>query len=325
MATMRIKAPLVAGLVAGLLATITVRPADALTVQQCVSDNNDLYVIVTTSSGSIGTQVTSVAIGQFSSCSLSETGASGAVLSALATTTGPLLPTRRRTAILSGFTTNAVSCANFDPAAAGGAGILTLPGGTRTVSVDAPSTTEPLTDVTTAGGGVPAAVDISTSRTIAGPIQCAGNAMVFPFEGTGNTISDPTTGEVMNQSITLDDTSGTRMGNPTSQPTGPDGFLLRGDCSAPSTCQIIVFTARPNGATAYGVAAAGNTVNSNLEQSQTEGNAQNGVFVQPSPTPTRPPLSSEAAPATSPAAIVAIALLVVLLQYARIRRRVESE
>lgn len=319
------KARVVTGLAVSLLVGFSVRSAEALTVQQCLSDNNDVYVIITTNSGSIGTQVTSVAIGQFSSCSLSETGAAGDVLSVLSTTTGPLLPTLRRTAVLNGFTSNSVSCASFDPAAADGAGILTLPGGVRTVSVDTPSSTEALTDVGTAGGGVPAATAISASRTITGPIQCAGNTLAFPFEGTGNTVSNATTGEVANQSITFDDTSGTRVGNPTSQPTGPDGFLLRGDCSVISTCEIIVFTARPNGATAFGVAAAGYTVNSDLVQTQTEGNAQNGVFPQPSPTPTRPPLSAEAAPATSPAAIVAIALLVVLLQYARLRRRTESD
>lgn len=301
------------------MTAVTAGPAAAVTVQQCRSANNDLYLIVTTGSGSIGTQVTSVALGQGSPCTVSEAGGDGEVLTAVATTTGPLLASRRRTAVLNGFPHNGVSCVMFDPSAAGGAGILTLPGGLRTVSVDPMSSTEPLVDVATAGGGVPAAVGVSVSRTIGGGISCTGNSMVFPFEGTGTTLSNAATGEVANQSVTLDDTSGTRIGNPVSQPSGPDGFLLRGDCTSPSTCQIIVFTARPDGATFYGVAAAGFTANADLVQNQTEGNAQNGIFpVLPPPPQTASP---RPAPAASPWALGVFTAIGLWLQFVALRRR----
>ena len=170
------------------------------------------------------------------------------------------LPNRMRTPVLSGFSTNTVSCStNFNPAGAGGFGVFTLPGpGTRTVSTNAPFSTEDLLPVSMADpnsatnpSAVPAAVDVSTTRTITmfgNPVTCSGNTMAFPVGGAGNTFSDPNTGEVTNQSITFDDTSGTRVGNPTSQPARPDGFLLQGNCSSTSTCQIIIFTATQDGA-----------------------------------------------------------------------------
>jgi len=312
--------------------------AQALTVQQCLSDNNDVYLILTTSSGSVGTQVTTVAMGNGPACSLSESSGDG-VLSAFAASTGPLLPSRQRTTVMSGFTTNAVSClANFDPSAANGAGILTLPGGTRTVSVDSGSSTELLVDVTTSDAAVPAASDISASRSInMGQVQCSGNAMAFPVGGVGDTLSSAASGEAQNQSITLDDSSGSRVGNGPagnqvpagmgSQQSGPDGFLLRGNCGGvdSSTCQIIVFVARPDGATSFGVAAAGYTADSDGVQQATEAAQQNGQFQAATPTPTYSPVITQPAPSSSPGALVLIVLAVLLLQFARLRGNAEAD
>lgn len=277
--------------------------ASALTTQQCLSADNHVYLIITTQSSNIGTQVTSVALNEGGSCSLSEIASVGTVLTAFSTGPGPLLPDRMRTTVLSGFDTNAVNCAtNFEPNAAGGKGVLNLPGPAmgRTVSVDPGSSTETLVPVTTADSAVPAAVDLNgQARTIikfGNPQSCSGSTMAFPVGGSGNTISDPTLGEVDNQSITFDDTSGSRVGNGApghtsttpSQTAAPDGFLLQGNCGGASlpTCQIIVFTASQDGASDYGVAAAGFTVDGSLVQVQTEGAQQNQPFNTATPTQT---------------------------------------
>ena len=281
--------------------------ATALTTQQCVSADNHVYLIITTQSSNIGTQVTSVGVNEFSPCSVSEIGAVGTVLSSYSAGVGPLLADRARTGVLSGLDTNSLSCvSNFDANAAGGQGVLNLPvmGIPRTVSVDSMSSTETLFPVAMAGGGIPGAADINASRSITG-ITCSGNTMAFPAGNAGNVISDPTTGEVSGQSITFDDTSGTRVGDLPAPPMGanavapfqsvPDGFLLQGNCSALATCQVVVFVAKatpPAIMFGFGVAAAGFTVDGSLVQVQTEGAQQNGVFntltptTTPTPTPT---------------------------------------
>ncbi len=276
--------------------------ASALTVERCVSQDNHAYMIITTGSGNIGTMVTSVGFNAGSPCSLSEIGPAGTVLTAFAAGPGPLLPNRVRTQVISGLPDNTISCStNFNATAAGGKGALTLPGGTQIVSADPNTTTEPLVPVTTGDtnfatdpSAVPPAVDILTSRTITesgNPVVCSGNAMVFPIGGSGTTFSDPNTGEVANQSVTLDDTSGTRIGNPTSQPSRPDGFLLQGNCSNPATCQTIVFIATMDGANSFGTSAAGFTADGSFMQNTTEGAQQNQIFntVTPTETPTITP------------------------------------
>ena len=288
----------------------------SLTMERCVSNDNHAYMIITTGSGNIGTMVTSVGFSGGASCSLSAIGPSATVLTAFAAGSGPLLPNRMRTQVISGLTSNTISCAiNFDPAAAGGMGALTLPGVPGVVSADADTATEPLVPVTvgdpnfsTDPSAVPPAVDISASRTLMFG-TCSGNAMVFPVGGSGTTFSDPNAGEVANQSVTLDDTSGTRVGNTTSQPSRPDGFLLQGNCTNPTTCQAIVFIATQDGASSFGTSAAGFTVDAGLAQTTTEGAQQNQVFntstptaVIPTPTITPPPTStSPVTPAPSPA------------------------
>ena len=296
------------------LGPLAAMPASALTVERCVSNNNTAYMIITTGSGNIGTMVTSVAFNDGTTCSLSEIGPGGSVLTAFsAGPYGALLPNRMRTQVLSGFTTNTVSCStNFNPAGAGGAGVFTLPGpGTRTVSTNAAFSTEDLVPVSMADpnaatdpSAVPASVDVSTTRTITmfgNPVTCSGNTMAFPVGGVGNTFSDPNVGEVTNQSITFDDTSGTRVGNPTSQPTRPDGFLLRGNCSITSTCQVIVFTATQGSGPNLGVAAAGFTADGSLMQTTTEGAQQNQIWFTPTRTPTSTPtLTPTATPTATP-------------------------
>ena len=302
------------------LVLLTASSVSALTVERCVSSDNTAYVIITTGSGNIGTMVTSVAFNAGTACSLSEIRPEGSVLTAFSAGPNFLLPNRMRTQVLSGFSTNAVSCAtNFDPNGAGGSGVLTLPiPGARTVSTNVAFSTENLMSVTTADpnaatdpSAVPAAADVITTRTITmfgNPVTCSGNTMAFPVGGVGNTFSDPNTGEVTNQSITFDDTSGTRAGNPTSQPNRPDGFLLQGNCSSAATCQIIVFTASQGGASSAGAATAGFTVDGSFMETATEGAQYNQPWDitytptrtftgSPTPTPTLTPTST---PTSSP-------------------------
>lgn len=274
--------------VAALLVVAAAGRAEALTVTPCISNDNHVYVIVTTSSSAIGTQVTSVSITDATNCGLAETPGES-VLSALAAGVGNLLPNRKRTSVISGLNTNTISCAaNFDPAGANGQGILTLPDAASTrVSVDPAFSDVPVVDVTTADAKVPAAVDHNTSRTVSGPISCSGNTMVFPLGGSAPAVteSNSATGEEANQSVTLDDTTGTRVGNEAEQPT-PDGFLLQGNCTAQATCQTIVFIASQNGASNFGVSAAGFTVDAALNTLNTETAVINQQFHTPTPTDT---------------------------------------
>ena len=104
-----------------------------MNVERCVSTDNHVYVILTTSSAR--TQVTSVAMTNASANGCCEFPTSGAVLTAMAAGSGVLLPNRARTTVLSGLPSNTVTCGgNFSAGAAGGQGQLTLPGGVRTVS-----------------------------------------------------------------------------------------------------------------------------------------------------------------------------------------------
>ncbi|MBI4515623.1 MAG: hypothetical protein HY699_07385 [Deltaproteobacteria bacterium] len=263
----------------------------ALTVEHCLSSDNHIYIIIKTGSGNIGTQVTSVAVTAGNANTCTEAPASGAVLTALAAGQGALLPNRMRTTVLDGFLSNTISCAvNFNASAGGGKGVLTLPGGTRTVSADPGSSTETLVSVATADANVPAAVDVaSVSRAISG-CSVSGTTMVFPSPAGAVVQSNVTTGEVSGQNTTFDDTEGTHVGNMDpggvgTKQTTPDGFLLRGNCgSNPATCSVIVFVATQNGAANYGASATGFTVDPNLNVTSTEQAAQNENFNTPTPT-----------------------------------------
>ncbi|MBI4516489.1 MAG: hypothetical protein HY699_11825 [Deltaproteobacteria bacterium] len=290
------------GLCLALVAAALVAAAGgswALTVELCASQDNHVYMIIKTGSGSIGTQVTSVALTGGNANTCTETpGAPGTVLTAVSAGQGSLLPGRMRTAVLSGFSDNTVSCAtNFDPNAAGGKGVLTLPGGLRKVSADPAlplgggETQEPLANVTVASGGVPAAMDLASVSRSPGGCTVSGATMVFPLPSGSTNVSDVDAGEVDNQTVTLDDTQGSQVGSVGASVTNPqttaDGFLLQGNCSNPASCQMIVFVAGQGTATSYGAAATGFTVSPNLEVTSTEANGQNGDFNQePTPTPT---------------------------------------
>lgn len=281
-------------LLGAALAVLAPRSASALTIQRCVSQDNHVYVILTTNSPRA--QVTSVAITNGSANGCCEIPFPGAVLTAAAAGTGSLLPNRERTTVISGLPSNLITCAaNFSASAAGGQGQLTLPGGVGTVSANPLFSTETVVPVTTADAAVPAAVDVGTlSRSISG-CSVTGEAMVFPSSPGVYTPSDATLGEQAGQTVTHDDTEGSTIGNrppgnnvPPTQ-TSADGFLLQGDCSNPATCQTIVFIATQDGSIGAGAAAAAFTIDSSDVTTSTECNAASVIFHTPTRTPTPTP------------------------------------
>ena len=276
------------------------RSLSALTIERCVSQDNHLYVIL--SSTSDFTQVTSVSMTNANANACCELGSAGDVLTALAAGSGVPLPNRARTTVIAGLPSNSVTCAgNFSASAAGGQGQLTLPGGVKKVSANAGFTTETVVPVTTADVAVPAAFDVgSVSRSITG-CSVSGVAMAFPSTAGVNNPSDQTAGEQSSQTVTYDDTDGSTIGNrapgnnvPPTQAT-PDGFRLQGDCSSPATCQVIVFIATQDGAIGSGVAASGFTLDSSEITQNTECAAQPVTFN----TPTRTSTPTRTATATS--------------------------
>jgi hypothetical protein len=291
----------VAAAVAAAVWVGAARPASALTVERCVSADNHLYVILTTNNPR--TQVTSLAMTNMNANACCELPSPGDVLTAVAAGAGVLLPNRARTTVISGLPSNVISCAgNFNATAAGSQGQLTLPGGT-TVSANAGFSSATVVPVTTADGAVPAAFDASgVSRSISG-CSVSGQTMTFPSTAGVYTPSDVTAGEQSAQTVTHDDTEGTRIGNrapgnnvPPNQAT-PDGFLLQGDCSNPATCQTIVFIATQDGTIAAGIAASGFSIDSSEITESTECSAQPIVFN----TPTRTPTATHTATATETA------------------------
>ena len=264
-----------------------------LNSEACVSNDHTVYMVLKTNV--TRTRVTSVALSQDAANSCVENSAEP-VQTAVAVG-GPILPSAKRTAVLANFTTNANlvgTCTppQFDPAAAGGAGILVLPGGVKVSAnpthADCGGTCVAIKAVGTSDASVPAAYEISVSRfAMSGVTSCTvqGNTLVFPSPASplppvvsdGRTSSlDPTdTGEVTDQQVTLDDTNGTVVGNPASQAT-PDGFVLRGSCtgSASPDCQLIVFMGTATG-TGFGKGAAGFVTDVNDVQTDTDGFGNN--------------------------------------------------
>jgi hypothetical protein len=272
-------------------ASIFSSPGWALSVERCISSDNHVYMIVTTSE--LQTRVTSVALTNMSANSCCEFPFPGDVLTAVSAGAGTLLPNRMRTTVIDGLPSNSITCAgNFSASAAAGQGQLTLPGGVKTVSANAGFSTETVVPVTTADAAVPAALDVATvSRSISG-CSVNGTTMAFPSTAGVETPSDVGAGEQAGQTITYDDTEGSTIGNrapgnnvPPTQST-PDGFQLDGDCSNPATCQTIIFIATQDGAIGVGAAAAGFTLSGAEINSGTECSAKNGIFNTPSPTPT---------------------------------------
>jgi hypothetical protein len=280
-------------------------PAAALTIERCISTDNHIYVILTTSSDQV--QVTNLALTNMSANACCEFPAPGAVLTAASTGAGTLLPNRMRTTVISGLPSNTITCgANFVASAAGGQGQLTLPGGT-TVSANAGFSSATVVPVTTADAAVPAAFDVATvSRSIPG-CSVSGTTMTFPSTAGVHTPSDDTLGEQTSQTVTYDDTEGSTVGNrapgnnvPPTQST-PDGFLLEGNCSNPATCETIVFIATQDSSIGAGMAASGFTLTGTEITQSTECAARAAVFNTPTATQT-PTITPTATPTDTPSA-----------------------
>jgi hypothetical protein len=268
----------------------------ALTIERCVSVDNHIYMILTTSSPQV--QVTSVALTNMSANACCEFPAPGAVLTAASTGAGVLLPNRMRTSVISGLPSNSISCGgNFVAGAAGGQGQLTLPGG-ATVSANAGFSSETVVPVTSADVAVPAAFDVPTvSRAISG-CSVNGTTMTFPSTVGVHTPSDDTLGEQASQTVTYDDTEGSTVGNrapgnnvPPTQST-PDGFLLEGDCTSASTCETIVFIATQDSSVGAGMAASGFTLTGTEITASTECAAGAAIFNTPTRTSTPTPTAT---------------------------------
>lgn len=276
----------------------------AVSIERCVSADNHIYVIVSTSSPQ--TRVTSLALTNMSANGCCEFPAPGAVLTAVSAGSGILLPNRERTTVIDGLPSNSITCGvNFNAGAAGGQGQLTLPGGLRTVSANAGFSTEGVVPVTASDVLVPAAFDVPViSRTIPG-CSVSGTTMAFPSTAGVHTPSDVTLGEQASQTVTYDDTQGSTIGNrapgnnvPPTQVT-PDGFQLEGDCSNPATCETIVFIATQDSSIAAGAAVAGFSLTGSELTSSTECAAGAALFNTPTPTPTSTPTETPTATATN--------------------------
>jgi len=272
-------------------------PGVALTIERCVSNDNHVYAILTTTSPRA--QVTSVALTNGSANGCCEIPLPGEVMTAAAAGGTDLLPTRQRTTVISGLTTNFITCgANFSASAAGGQGQLTLPGA-GTVSANGAFSTNTVVDVINSDGAVPAAFDVgSLTRSIPGTCSISGKTMVFPSTPGVYNPSDVTLGEQGSQTVTHDDTQGSTIGNrapgnnvPPTQSTA-DGFLLQGDCSNASTCQTIVFIATQDGNIGAGVAASAFTIDSSDITTSTECGSNNILFNTKTPTPTPTPTNT---------------------------------
>jgi hypothetical protein len=297
-------------LVAVALSALTPKPLWALDIQRCVSSDNHLYVILTTTSDH--TRVSSVALTNASANACCEAPSAGAVLTALSAGSGTLLPNRMRTTVVTGLPNNSISCGvNFSAGAAGGQGQLTLPGG-ATVSANGGFSSVTVVPVATADGAVPSAVDVPlASRSFTG-CSVSGETMVFP-SSAGVVTSDVTLGEQANQTVTFDDTEGSTIGNrapgnnvPPTQ-ASPDGFELEGDCSNPATCQTIVFIATQDGNPAAGAAAAGFQIDASEITESTECAANGVSFNTKTPTATATRTATPTATSTDTATSTATA------------------
>ncbi len=281
-----------------MLAMMGTSPAWGVINQQFfVSSNNKLYYVIAAneSAGNVGVQVNSLVMSSGTAVPLAETEpTSDTVVTALATfLTGSLLRTPplsniMRTEIITDLPDNFIANMGnplngiFDPTANGGDGLLTLPGGTRTVSFS--GGTELLMPITQSSGAgntfVPAGTTTVVSRRIGDTTFENRTTIVFPNPAGGVVTSNPATcaggsnpgalcspdlnpdtcmgggmctnlgGEAPGQNVTLDETLGSRVGNPTSQPGVVDGFLV------PTTTAVIVFVV-DDGASAFGLAATG--------------------------------------------------------------------
>lgn len=285
--------------------------AAAVSQQFFLSDTNKLYYVVVANptSGSFAAQITSIMMTSGTAVPVIETSNNppDPVVTAFGTfLTGgilrfPPLSDLKRTQIITGLTSNFIEDmgnplnGDFDPAANNGDGLLTLPGGARTVAFDNTGT-EPIGDFTTATGAgvtlVPAATTTTITRKIgmttfsnattivfpnpAGPVvtsngaSCVGGgnpgAPCDPFNGNSDCSGGGTCtnfgGEAAGQNVTLDDTLGSRVGNPASQGANIDGFYLN------TGTTMIIFLV-DDGAAAFGLTADGFAVTGTCSNADT--------------------------------------------------------
>lgn len=213
----------------------------------------------------------------------------------------PPLSNIKRTALITGLPNNFIEDmgnpvnGDFDPNAVGGNGLLILPGGAVSITFDGSAT--PVVDITTSTGSgnelVPAATSINITRRIGMTTFENVTTVVFPnppgpaVTSTGSTCaggSNPGTpcspaapppdtcmgggsctnfgGETPGQNVTLDDTLGSRVGNPASQGDSIDGIFI------PNTTALIVFMV-DDGAAAFGISATGFDVTGTCSNSNT--------------------------------------------------------
>lgn len=222
----------------------------------------------------------------------------------------------KRTEILSGFTNLDCGSFSFDTT---GDGVLTLPvpGNNQRVTWNGGTGGDPgngacsgvtclgLTPISNAGpttapcatGGancqIPAAARVVVSRTVGMATLNQVPTIVFPKPVGSIIVSDPNTGEINGQNVTLDDTIGSRVGNGApghvsaapsqASITNADGFFLRRDCS--TGCDAVIFVV-DDGALGFGVSGSGFSVDENGVVLNTTGDVDNNSFNTPTPTQT---------------------------------------
>jgi hypothetical protein len=297
---------------------------------RCVSANNTVYFGLSVSGAMQQVRVNSVAISDMTASSCAENSAE-AVWTAIAGGGANLLALPRRTTIVAGLTSNSGggSCTGgnftFDPAAAGGSGIITISGANTAEGIVRISANPTHADCA-ASVGVPACLPVTSvtaASTIPGdtvlqgleesgltrpcpPSSTFGPAKAWVFPSTANvfTPSNSATGEVGSQTVTFDDTIGSGYGNRAPGNTvaplqaSPDGIPLDGTgCGGanPANCQLIFFMANQTDAIASaGVSAAGFLLNADGTTRLTTAFQDNVVFNEftPTVTPTNTPTAT---------------------------------
>lgn len=322
-----------------LVLLLAARPVGAaISVQTFVSENNQLYAVIsaTTGGGATGAQVTSLSLSNGTTIAVAETSnnppdpvvtAFGAILAGTQLGTPATI---QRTAIITGLVDNQIENLGnplngvFNPS---GNGLLTLPGATRTVAWNSAGTeaTAAADDTTGSGSTLVPAMDTTTiTRKVGTTTFTNVSVRVFPEVPGTLTTSDGATctggdndgtacdpsigaactgggtcteygGEASGQNVTIDDTLGSRVGNPSSQATSTDGFYL------PNTTTLIVFLVA--GVGPVSVAAAGFTTTgtdlADREVVASSADVENDNFnATPTATPTATGTATSTATAT---------------------------
>ncbi len=355
------------------LAVLSGSPAaGSLDQQFFVSNNNKLYYVVKSDAGSgIGTQVTSIMMTNGTALNVNETSnPADPVLTSMATKlSGTVFGSIKRTPLLTGFASNDVvandgSLANgsFDPSANNGDGLLTLPGGTRTVAFDG-SGTEPVQDITGSSGAgvtfVPAAVTTTVTRRVgltfsnaqtivfpnpAGPVVTSNGATCSGGGCGAGIVCDPANdggadtaacggcggtcgnfgGEVSTQNVSLDETRDSRVGNDAGGAAQQNA--VDGFLLKHNT-DIIVFMVDGAGQQAFGLSSSGFSVNAETLSQRTvldsTGDADNSNFRSEQERPPPPP-PLKCAPVASEQGLMLLALALIAGGAHRLRRRASS-